>query len=194
MHAARGVTGSHSITEFPDTGSFHGVWLQEPKHCGGRRYPAALGPGAATSRWTARGVSYTCRHHIQRCMKGVQVASSTPSVAELVDRLLTLRRHASGREYTYREVALAMDGSVGHENVYKLRNGLVKNPTRETLLTVCIFFRVPPAYFFPELDDQAFDPLRYRAPAARHRCGSSRAGLRLHPGRPPRPTARPTPA
>jgi transcriptional regulator with XRE-family HTH domain len=52
-----------------------------------------------------------------------------------------------------------MQGGVGHENLYKLRVGLVKNPTRETLLALCIFFRVPPIYFFPELEGQEFDPL-----------------------------------
>lgn len=82
-----------------------------------------------------------------------------PTIAELVDKLFKLRRHKSGREYSYREVSLAMPGSVSHTTLYSLRVGQNANPTRETLLGLCIFFRVPPAYFFPELDGKTFEPL-----------------------------------
>lgn len=82
-----------------------------------------------------------------------------PTIAELVDKLFKLRRHKSGREFSYREVSLAMPGSVSHTTLYSLRVGQNANPTRETLLGLCIFFRVPPAYFFPELDEASFEPL-----------------------------------
>lgn len=76
-----------------------------------------------------------------------------PTVADLVNRLFAERRHPSGREYTNREVGIALRR--GHKNpavhLQRIRSGQIKNPTRETLLTLCIFFQVEPSYFFPEL-------------------------------------------
>lgn len=85
---------------------------------------------------------------------------STPTLAELVDRLFRLRRHPlEDREWTYREVALGMPGELSHTTIYSLRSGQNTNPRRSTLLGLCHFFQVPPSYFFPELADKEFPPL-----------------------------------
>lgn len=91
------------------------------------------------------------------------VDDDVPSVADLVNRLFAQRLHRSGREFTNREVGIALRR--GHKNpavhLHRLRIGKIKNPTRETILDLCRFFRVPPAYFYPELEreDVVFEPL-----------------------------------
>lgn len=86
-----------------------------------------------------------------------------PTVADLVNRLFAQRLHPSGREYSNREVGIALRW--GHKNpavhLHRLRAGFIKNPTRETILDLCRFFRVPPAYFYPELERErvVFEPL-----------------------------------
>ncbi|HEX6291979.1 MAG TPA: hypothetical protein VFZ66_22525 [Herpetosiphonaceae bacterium] len=80
-----------------------------------------------------------------------------PTIAQLVDRLFKENRHPSGREYSYREVALAMQGEVGYSSLQKIRTGENTNPTYRTLLALCIFFGKPPLYFFPDLWDH-YDP------------------------------------
>lgn len=78
------------------------------------------------------------------------------SVAELVDALFTSNTKPDGREFTYTEVAAALREQYGKpvdsSHFGKIRAGLVKNPSRETLLMLCQFFKVPAAYFFPELE------------------------------------------
>ena len=86
-------------------------------------------------------------------------STSMPTIAQLIDRLFRARRHRSGREYSYREVSLAMPGRISHTTLYSLRTGQNMNPTRETLLGLCVFFRVSPTYFFPELDGATVEPL-----------------------------------
>lgn len=75
-----------------------------------------------------------------------------PTVAELVEDLFQTHRRPDGREYTNREVSLALGGQVEPSHLSKLRNGKITNPGRETLLLLCRFFNTPPSYFFPELD------------------------------------------
>lgn len=82
-----------------------------------------------------------------------------PTLADLLNHLFKLRRHPSGREYSLREVAAAARGQVGRETIHAIRNGTNKNPTRSTLLALCLFFEVPPSYFFPEVDETQFKPL-----------------------------------
>lgn len=72
--------------------------------------------------------------------------------AELVEDLFRTHRRPDGREYTNREVSLALGGQVEPSHLSKLRNGRIVNPGRDTLLLLCQFFNVPPSYFFPELD------------------------------------------
>lgn len=73
------------------------------------------------------------------------------TVAHLVDQLFRTYRRPDGREYSYRDVAEASQGRLAPSHLGKLRSGKVANPSRETVLELCRFFRVPPSYFFPEL-------------------------------------------
>lgn len=81
--------------------------------------------------------------------------TDTPTLAELLNHLFEIRRHPSGRQYSIREVAAAARG-VGRETIHSLRTGGNQNPTRATVLALCLFFEVPASYFFPELDDKHF--------------------------------------
>lgn len=74
------------------------------------------------------------------------------TVAKLVDELFRTHRRSDGREYTYKDVSLALGGVVEPSHISKLRTGKIANPGRETLLCLCRFFHVAPSYFFPELD------------------------------------------
>lgn len=74
--------------------------------------------------------------------------------ADLVDALFRQRQHPTrGREFSYAEVSRAVDGGVTPSHLAKVRAGAIRNPGRESLLYLCVFFGVPPSYFFPELDD-----------------------------------------
>jgi transcriptional regulator with XRE-family HTH domain len=77
---------------------------------------------------------------------------ATKTVAELVDDLFRTRRRSDGREYTYMDVAVKLNGAVEPSHLSKIRNGKITNPGRDTLLALCRFFEVSPTYFFPELD------------------------------------------
>lgn len=81
--------------------------------------------------------------------------SNVPSFAELLNDLFRRRRRPDGREYTYMEVALALDGAIEPAHLSRLRNGKIANPGREAILALCRFFEVAPAYFFPELAQTA---------------------------------------
>lgn len=82
-----------------------------------------------------------------------------PTIADLVNRLFGLRRHSSGREYSNSEVTLGMRGKHDRSYVRKVRTGEIPNPGYQALLELCIFFRVPITYFFPQLDAFEFEPL-----------------------------------
>lgn len=83
-----------------------------------------------------------------------------PTIAELVNQLFDQRRHPSGREYSNREVGLALQRKNPGAHIAKLRNGRIQNPTRETLLVLARFFHIQPLYFFPELTHEGvtFEP------------------------------------
>lgn len=76
----------------------------------------------------------------------------TKTVAELIDDLFLTHRRDDGKEYTHTEVCVALKGAIEPGHLSKLRNGVIKNPSRETLLALCTFFQVEPTYFFPELE------------------------------------------
>ena len=70
------------------------------------------------------------------------------TVAELIDDLFITHRKEDGREYTHKEVCEAL-GDVAPSHLSRLRSGIISNPGREVLLSLCRFFKVPPSYFFP---------------------------------------------
>ena len=76
------------------------------------------------------------------------------TVAQLIDDLFKTIKKKDGKEYTHKEVAVALGGSIDPSYLSKLRNGKISNPGRDTLLGLCRFFKVPPSYFFPELKQQ----------------------------------------
>ncbi len=77
------------------------------------------------------------------------------SIAELVDDLFKTHRKGDGTEYTYQEVMNGVGGKLDTGYLWKLRKGKIENPGRNALMLLCVFFRVPASYFFPELDDLA---------------------------------------
>jgi len=80
------------------------------------------------------------------------------TVAELVEDLFQTHRKPNGREYSYVEIAETLNGTIDPSHLSKLRSGRIKNPSRETLLALCQFFKVPSSYFFPELDIEEKPP------------------------------------
>lgn len=76
-------------------------------------------------------------------------------VAELVNDLFRTHRKENGREYTNKEVCLALNGAIDQSHLSRLRNGQIENPGRDSLLALCQFFKVPSSYFFPELTPPA---------------------------------------
>lgn len=82
------------------------------------------------------------------------------TLAERVQLLFRVRLHPEEqREYKVDEVAAALRTPGARSNIYKMLQGKNDNPTRETLMGLALFFRVPISYFFPELDDVPTDPL-----------------------------------
>lgn len=86
------------------------------------------------------------------------------TIAHLVNNLFNTRLKPDGSKYSNREVAIATQGAIDATHLGKLRAGKIPNPSRDTLLNLCRFFKVPPSYFFPELrdqpeDTQAIDPI-----------------------------------
>lgn len=78
-----------------------------------------------------------------------------PTVAELIDQLFQTHRRPDGKEYSFHEVSAKLNGQLSPGYLAKLRNGTSGNPSRQSLLLLCQFFKVPASYFFPELDDLA---------------------------------------
>lgn len=93
---------------------------------------------------------------------------STPgrTLAERVQYLFEVRRRPDGTRYAINEVAAASRGMAAKSNLHNIRNGDNENPTRETLIALAVFFEVPIAYFFPELDNQTPTPLPGWSPNA----------------------------
>lgn len=77
------------------------------------------------------------------------------TVAELIEQLFKTHKRPDGREYTHKDVSVALNGAIDPSYLSKLRNGKITNPGRESLLALCRFFKVAPSYFFPELWDLA---------------------------------------
>lgn len=73
------------------------------------------------------------------------------TMAELVNDLFRTHRRPDGREYTASEISRALNGELDPSYLGKMRRGKIENPTRQTLLLLCQFFKVPSSYFFPEL-------------------------------------------
>jgi transcriptional regulator with XRE-family HTH domain len=77
----------------------------------------------------------------------------TKTIAELVDQLFKTHLRPDGKEYSYQEVSAVLGGELEPTLIGKIRSGKTKNPSRNTLKLLCLFFKVPAGYFFPELDD-----------------------------------------
>jgi len=77
---------------------------------------------------------------------------TTKSVAELIDELFKTHKKPDGRELSYQEVARMTGNQLNPTHISKMRNGSITNPTRNSLLLLCQVFRIPAAYFFPELE------------------------------------------
>jgi transcriptional regulator with XRE-family HTH domain len=76
-------------------------------------------------------------------------------IGELIEELFRTHRKADGKEYTNKEVCEALDILPSH--LSRLRSGKIANPGRDVLVLLCRFFKVPPSYFFPELQqDQEY--------------------------------------
>lgn len=71
----------------------------------------------------------------------------------LLNQLFHMRRRPDGKEYSLHEVSAQLNGQLSPGYLAKLRQGTTSNPSRNTLLLLCQFFKVPAAYFFPELDE-----------------------------------------
>ena len=78
--------------------------------------------------------------------------SEFPDFDELVDELFKTHLRPDGKEYSYLEISEALGGELDATLIGKIRNGRTKNPSRNTLKLLCLFFKVPSSYFFPELD------------------------------------------
>lgn len=85
------------------------------------------------------------------------MASGQPrsrTLAEKLDRLFTALHPRGGKEYSYKEVADAIQAkggptiSVGY--LWQLRKGVKDNPTKKQLEALADFFGVSPAYFFDD--------------------------------------------
>ena len=98
-----------------------------------------------------------------------QSGSKAPTVAELVNHLFEVCLHPDGRPYTLAEVGTTLRGTNGPSHLSQIRLGVIKNPTRETLLALCLFFKISPLYFFPELDGKEFRPVPPLAQGRRNR-------------------------
>ena len=86
-------------------------------------------------------------------------AESSPSFADLLKSLMRRRLHPEGRPYTVTEVSRALPGDSSYQYLSNVLKGNIKEPGRPTIRALCRFFRVSPAYFFPELSDMAIEPL-----------------------------------
>ncbi|WP_033355653.1 hypothetical protein [Kitasatospora aureofaciens] len=101
----------------------------------------------------------------------------------LAQRIESLRRATApegGRPLSDAEVATAIadaGGKVNGNTLYRLRTGMTRNPTMETLMALARWGGVTPGFFFPGAAD---DPVRYREiEAALERPDVRRLALRL---------------
>lgn len=78
--------------------------------------------------------------------------AATTSMAQLVDALFKTHLKPDGQEYSYQEVSQALGKELDPSYLAKVRRGVIKNPGRDALMHLCLFFQVPASYFFPELE------------------------------------------
>ena len=81
-----------------------------------------------------------------------------PSLASKLDHLFRTVRPAGGGEYSYRDVARAVeampgDTTISASYVHQLRSGVKSNPAMKHVGALARFFGVPPSYFYD--DDEA---------------------------------------
>lgn len=90
------------------------------------------------------------------------MSDRVPTLAELIDRLFRTRLKPNGKEYSTYEAAEAIRAQgytqTNASHLAKLRRGETANPSRDLLLSLCLFFQVPPSYFFPELEHKRLEP------------------------------------
>ena len=84
-----------------------------------------------------------------------RVSVGDANIGQLVDQLFKTYLRPDGKEYSLQEVAAALNGEIDPTYLGKLRSGKVPNPGRNVLKLLCLFFRVPASYFFPELELKA---------------------------------------
>lgn len=90
------------------------------------------------------------------CTPGGAVEPDVPTFTELVQRLFeTHLNPKTGRPYTPVEIVVASQGKIAEAHARGLRNGRIKSPKRETIVALCLVFRVQPSYFFPELANES---------------------------------------
>lgn len=79
--------------------------------------------------------------------------SDTPLATTLINQLFVTRVNPETGEYfTNIEVVIASRGKISPSHIHGLRTGRIKNPTRETLASLCRVFSVSPGYFFPDVE------------------------------------------
>lgn len=101
-------------------------------------------------------VKHFCRTGSRRYIPVDSVRATIDDVFTGVpNQLFQTHRRPDGKEYSFHEVAAKLDGQLSPGYLAKLRNGTSGNPSRQSLLLLCQFFKVPASYFFPELDDLA---------------------------------------
>jgi transcriptional regulator with XRE-family HTH domain len=80
-----------------------------------------------------------------------EAMATTSITAQLVDSLFKTHLKPDGQEYSYQEVSQALGRELDPSYLAKVRRGVIKNPGRDALMHLCLFFQVPASYFFPEL-------------------------------------------
>lgn len=84
--------------------------------------------------------------------------SDESSIAKHLNLLFSVVRKENGGEYTHAEVEDVTGLTAGY--ISHLRTGRRNNPTRQTIIKLAQFFRVPPAYFM-EPFDPSLSPLTF---------------------------------
>lgn len=76
-----------------------------------------------------------------------------PALAtRLINQLFeTCLNPETGELFTNMDVVVASRGKLTPSHIHSLRTGRIKNPTRDTLATLCRVFNISPLYFFPDV-------------------------------------------
>ena len=91
-----------------------------------------------------------------------RAAGAPKTLADRLDYLFKTVHPRERGEYTYREVAAAIQEQQGGPTisasyVHQLRHGAKTNPTMRHLEGLAKFFGVPPAYFFDDVEAEKID-------------------------------------